>query len=110
MSYVKHAAMGTSIADIATIGTSVATSPNFATLLSLVKQVQALPSYGGGGSSTPETAAQTAADINADLGEAIPWVRRYIYVRQNPWVIPVGVAAAVAVPVLIGFLLGRSGK
>ena len=41
------------------------------------------------------------------LAKYLPAVDAYIWVEQNKWVIPVGIAAAVLIPGAIGYLIGN---
>jgi hypothetical protein len=42
------------------------------------------------------------------LRNAIPALRAYVYAQQNKWVYPVAIAAAIGLPMWIGYELGRS--
>lgn len=44
------------------------------------------------------------------LRKVMPIMRAYVYAERHPIVKPVAVAAAIGVPVLIGFLLGRGSR
>jgi hypothetical protein len=44
------------------------------------------------------------------LRKYLPAIDAYIWVEQNKWVIPVGIATALLIPGLIGFLIGRVTK
>lgn len=41
------------------------------------------------------------------LRKAVPLVKAYVYAEQHPWVKPVAVAAALGIPFLLGYLVGR---
>ncbi len=55
------------------------------------------------------TCARTPGGRTGGIGlrKAVPVFRAYVYAEQHPWVKPVAVAAAVGVPFLLGYLVGR---
>jgi len=54
----------------------------------------------------------TAPNLAGGVGlrKVVPVLRGYAYAERHPWVKPVAVAAAIGVPVLIGYWLGKGGR
>jgi hypothetical protein len=55
------------------------------------------------------TCAKTADGLRGGIGlrKFVKPLRAYVYAEQNPWVYPVAIGAAVGVPLLLGYLLGK---
>lgn len=56
----------------------------------------------------PRTPAGKTGGIG--LRKVMPAMRAYVYAERHPVVKPVAVAAAIGVPVLIGYLLGKGSR
>lgn len=56
----------------------------------------------------PKTPAGRTGGIG--LRKVMPLMRGYVYAEQHPIVKPVAVAAAIGIPVLIGYLLGKGSR
>src|SRR3990172_6644847 len=56
--------------------------------------------------------ALTRSGLRGGIGlrGVMPVLRAYVYAQQRPWIYPVAVAAAVGVPVLLGYLLGKGSR
>lgn len=43
------------------------------------------------------------------LGKGMIPLRAYVYAERNPWAWPVGIGAALGIPMLLGYVLGKKG-
>jgi predicted cobalt transporter CbtA len=91
--------------DATRIAAKVVSDPAFPDLLQAIDRVaaaEAARSGGGGGGG-----AGGMPDPGVGLKKIVPAINAFAYTQERRWVIPTAIAAAVAVPVGVGILIGR---
>jgi len=115
MSYTRtrHAGLG-GIADVAKAATSIVEDPCLGTVASLVLRLHAAeqparpaaPPRPGQPKPPPAPPAPPVKGIG--LCSAVKPLRAVVYVRERPWLLPVGGAVIVGGLVALGYAIGRS--
>jgi hypothetical protein len=92
-------------------GQAVLDDPYFGEGVCMVLRLQTLEAGKKPTAPCPRTVI-TAANARKGVGlrhVATP-LRAAVYAREHKWVVPVAIAAALVVPVAIGYVLGRSSR
>jgi hypothetical protein len=82
----------------------------FPRIVDLIKQLKALEGPKTPTASTPATAATAAKPVGVGLHRFVKPLEMYVEYRKRPWIGYVAVATAVAIPLLLGFGIGRLTK
>ncbi len=94
--------LGFDISSLPSIMLDVLEDPALPEVLDLVQQVVDLETSSGGGGGGG------ASGPGVGLSDAITPLRAYLFVRRHPWVPYAAAFGVVAVPFLIGILVGRA--
>ncbi len=91
----------TNLGPAAAIAAAIANDPALPAVLTRLGTIRTLAarsssSSGGGSNSSGLGLSRLVRPLDA-----------YIYTQRNPWAVPAGVAAVLAVPFLLGYALGR---
>ncbi len=105
MSYARTGNVGDTILSVAQATGNILSDPYLPTVAGYVIQLHNMeqpskPSATGSKPSTP----------GIGLVHVVKPLRIYVWARKNPWVVPVGIIAAIALPMLIGYRIGRSRR
>jgi hypothetical protein len=114
--HARRTALGASAAEVATtvqnlvktlgpglnVAAGVINDPAFPTVLARLKTIKQLAEQ-----EAARRGASSTASVGLGLKKFVPPLDAYIYIQRKPWVLPVGAAAALTIPFLLGFWLGR---
>jgi len=104
MSYVRQPLGATRGGAVLTAVTVVLEDPYLDETIRLVKELHAIES------KKPRVKAVPSGEPGIGLRHVVRPLRALVYARKHEWVVPVALGALVALPVLLGFGLGRASK
>lgn len=95
-------------ADTVVSAAAVVSDPALPEVVRLIRQIHEAEKA----SAPPSKPGTKPPSYSAGVGlsAAIGPLKVILYARRNPWVVPAAAAALLAVPLFIGFSLGRSSK
>ncbi len=95
------------IADVAKAGAELSTDPYLPETVCRLRQVKAIKN-----NEAPPPCVETEPGLAGGVGlrKVIRPLRAFVFAEQHPWVYALAVAAAVGVPVWIGYEIGRGTK
>lgn len=91
------------VGSTAVAAANVAADPYFPEIVCRVGQLASIKA------KRPVQACMTTPEVASSLGlnKIMTPLRAYTYAEANPWVYPVGIAAVVGIPFLLGYLVGK---
>jgi hypothetical protein len=109
MSYTKRprpsalSGIVSTVTDIVVTAAQVAQDPYFPEIVCRVGQIAAASN------NRPPGVCSTTPSVQSGLGLArvMPPLRAYAYAEAHPWVYPLGIAAVVGIPFLLGYLVAK---
>lgn len=101
--YVAVGDVGSTISDVVSAGRFIIEDPALPQIAASIVELHRL--------EPPSPSAPSAGPgPGVGLRNVVPALRAYVYYRRNPWVGPVVIGAVLAVPFLIGYMVGKKRK
>lgn len=85
----------------------ITTDPYFPETVCRAKQLAAIEDHKA---VPPCTNTRPGLQGGIGLRKAMIPLRAYVYAEQRPWVYPVAIAAAVGIPLVLGFMIGKGSR
>lgn len=96
-----YVGMGSAAGDAVTSAAAIIQDPALPKVLQLIVQLNKIEAASSGKSGT---------SAGVGLSTIVLPLRGYVYAKQNPWVLPLGVAALLGIPMALGYTLGKRSK
>jgi hypothetical protein len=90
------------VAAVVGIGQDILGDPALPEVIALTKKIVALETAGKKPSTKP-----TVKTPGIGLSRVVGPMKGYIFYKQNPWILPVGIGFVLLMPALIGYKVGK---